>query len=100
MSHEYVVRNTLEILIKNGLTEVKTLIKATGASESTVYRVKKRIKEGQGITRRPGSGRPSKLKSNDKRIAALAIKHPRWSRKDIAQVAHERITASITTNNW
>lgn len=72
-------------------------MKMTETSRATVFRVKNRIKNGKGIQRRPGSGRPQKLDANDKRrISILTRKHNRWSREDIARAAHKKGSSKVS----
>jgi transposase len=62
----------------------------TGASRRTVFRVKSRVKRGQGIQRK-GSGRPQKLKTNDKRrVSRLVQVHENWSAEEVAKVANRK----------
>jgi len=84
-------RKRLEFLLNNGVTNTETLVKITGVSRATVYNVKKRLRDGRGVNRKPGSGSPPSLQANDKRrISKLAEKYPIWTREEIAKEAHKR----------
>lgn len=49
-------RKLLLQLYENGVQNPKRLVKLTGLSSVSVYAILKRIRSGEGITRRPGSG--------------------------------------------
>ncbi len=82
----------------------------TGASRRTVFRLKSLVKSGQGIQRKEGSGRPQKLKANDKRrVSRLVQVHENWSAEEVAKVAHRKgsplvssrtIQRYLKSNGW
>jgi len=83
----------------HGNQDAKSITKTTGIPKSTVYRVISRIKSGEGIGRRPGTGRPSILQPVDRRrVAHLARNHPLWSAANIAAEAARRGSPSVSRN--
>ena len=61
-----------------------TLTEMTGVSRATVFRVKNRIKNGQGVQRKLGSGIPRKLDANNKRRTILRIKQSNISLRNFS----------------
>ena len=99
MSKQEAARSELETLISVGIHDVRKLMKMTGKSRATIFRMKKRLKNSEGAQRRPGSGRPPILSANDKRrISCLARKNNHWSSEQIAKVAHKK--GSSLVSKW
>ena len=83
-----IARQTILWHWSHGTQDPKKLIEMTKIPKSTVYDIVKRIKEGKGIKRQPGSGRPLKLKAADRRrIVQMARNHTLWSSANIAAEA-------------
>ena len=59
MGSQLKFRERLEFIINNGVNDIEKLIKMTGASRRTVFRVKSRVNSGQGIQRKEGIQRKS-----------------------------------------
>ena len=84
-------RKILQHLWNQGTKKAKDLNQLTNIPLSTCYDVIKRIKSGEGVERKSGSGAKRKLKGKDtKRIVQLACHHPKWSCVKIASVAAEK----------
>ena len=91
-------RKRLQVLIESGIKSNQQLIKMCSTSLATIKRVKKALKENRGVERKPGGGRPFKLKTNDKRrIAKLVVKNPLLSATRIAQKAHKLGSPNLTS---
>ncbi len=87
MSKQTETRNKVKILYLSGFKDPKLLKEKTKLSLPTIYDIIRRIESGEGIDRRRGSGRPRKLKCNDrKRIGNLANSHPKYSYARIAKL--------------
>jgi transposase len=86
---EYESLKRLRFLLNNGIIDTDTLMQMNSVSrEFTIYNVKKRLRNGLRVERKPGSGSPLSLQPNEKRrISKLAEKHPTWTRKETAKEA-------------
>ena len=72
-------------------TSAAAIAKITGYPRTTIRDNIKKIKSGQGIGRRPGSGRKRKLGADDMRcLTQLALKHPKWSGNQLAEELAKR----------
>jgi transposase len=92
-------RQRLQILIESGITDIEELENKTGASRMTIFRVKNRLKNGEGMERRQGSGRPPLLQTRDKqRILGFVRENPSWSREQVAVAAAAR--GSPRVSRW
>jgi transposase len=84
-------RKALQFLYENGTTSPQDLSRLTGIPLRTCYNVKKRFENGIGVDRVHGSGKKSKLNSNDRRrLSQIALKHPQWSAARIGNLAQKR----------
>ena len=71
------------------------IAKITGYPRTTIRDIIKKIKSGEGIERRPGSGRKRKLGTDDMRcLTQLALKHPKWSGEELAKELSNRKDSS------
>lgn len=69
----------------------KQIIQITRIPKTTVYRILNKIKDGTGLARKTGSGRPRKLRGSDLiRAVKLALSHPKWSAERVAREMEER----------
>ena len=90
-------RKTLLWLWDAGNHDHKNLANITGIPLATVYRTIAKIKNGQGVERRSGSGRPHKLKPDDRRrITQLANHHPMMNCATIAEEVAKRGSPSVS----
>ena len=84
-------RKVLQHLWNHGTKKAKDLHQLTNIPLSTCYDIIKRLKSGEGVERKSGSGGGKKLKGKDmQRIAQLARFHPKWTCSEISRVANER----------
>jgi len=82
---EFDRRLRLENLYESGITNPRKLSDLTNIHLSNVYRNMKKIEEGKGIERQPGSGRPRILQANDRRrVYQIANKNPYMSATKIS----------------
>jgi hypothetical protein len=83
--NEFDRRLRLENLYESGITNPRKLSDLTNIHLSNVYRNIKKIEEGKGIERQPGSGRPRILQANDRRrVYQIAKKNPYMSATKIS----------------
>jgi transposase len=69
----------------------KKLHKMTGIPLATVYRTIAKIKSGEDLQRKSGSGAKRKIVSNDlRRVSQLAHHHPKFSSAKIGELAAKR----------
>jgi hypothetical protein len=88
--------------MKSGITEAKTIHKKTRIPFSTIYDNKNRIKSGEGIERKPGSGAREKLSTTvKKRISNLANSNSKYSCARIGNEAFQRGSPNVhLTKIW
>ena len=78
-------RQTLKVLWDTGTKDPKILAEKTGLSLRAVYNITARLKSGEGVQQRRGSGRPPKLGPNDRRrLTQLANNHQMASSAELA----------------
>lgn len=74
------------ILIQKGITDPKTLVKQSGASRQTVWRLRKEAANAATTPLVNKGGRPSSLNKDDKRrLRLLARKNPHLSNPQLAR---------------
>ena len=64
---------TYSILLNNSNVTASDLVKLTGCSLRTAYRILKLKKEGKSLENRPKSGRPKKLSGRDLKVAKCIL---------------------------
>ena len=60
-------KTNVQILYEWGINVPKKLTKLSELCLSQVCRIIKRIKSGDGVSRRPGSGKPSEFNKSDRK---------------------------------
>ena len=82
---------TLRELYNNGHQERKALIKMTGYPPRTVDRILKKLREGESLERKVGSGKPALLNSNHRRsLVQLARKNDMLSSSELRKKMIEK----------
>ena len=75
------------MLYNAGITSAQQLTEQTGCSRATVFRVIKRIRDGESLERKEGSGRQESLAETDRRrLGQLLRWHPRISVTQLADI--------------
>jgi transposase len=65
--------------------------KMTGIPLATIYRTVAKIKSGEDLQRKPGSGAKRKVVGNDlRRVSQIAHHHPKFSSAEIGELAAKR----------
>lgn len=67
MSEQMKKRSEVCFVLGNVTRNVKKVSEICQVSKSTVYRVKKKLKDSGQVTRKPGSGRKRKVNIDDRR---------------------------------
>lgn len=78
-------RSEVRFVLSNIVNKAHKCSQVTGVSERTIYRLKARLKNGLGVKRLPGSGRPRKVDDTGRRAIGRIIQaDPRLSNEKIA----------------
>ena len=84
-------RKTILLLYNNGITTAEDIARITGIPSSTVRRVVARIRNGEGVDRRPGQGRSRIYQTNERRrVVQLAINNPMASSQELANMTGKK----------
>ena len=80
-----------------GMTNPKDISKSTGIPQSTVYRVVKKIRSGDGIDRKEVEGRPKKFAETDRRRFGQLVRYGKFrSLSDYQRELIERGSANVS----
>uniref|UniRef100_A0A158P4N6 Transposase Tc1-like domain-containing protein n=1 Tax=Tetranychus urticae TaxID=32264 RepID=A0A158P4N6_TETUR len=91
-------RNEVCFVLKNITNNIKNCANLTNVSPRTVLRVKKRLKSGQSIKRKPGSGQSPTLNSTDRRRLGRIVQNcPVLSNEQIANRLSELGAAKVSS---
>ncbi|RWR98829.1 hypothetical protein B4U79_17110 [Dinothrombium tinctorium] len=95
-------RNRILIYYEDGIREPNKIHRMTGIPLRTCQRICGRIRRGEDLQRRRGSGAKPKFQANDlRRIQQLALKNPKWSSARIGELAALRGSPKVhATTIW
>lgn len=110
MKPQHNTREKIKILLESGEHNIQKIIKATGASPATIYRVRSRLKNNQEMKHGQVAGRPKKLSpAHRRRLAAITNHHPTWNAAKLAKrlsdiggpkASHDTITRNLRSMGW
>ena len=92
--------STFNILLTNSDINANDLVKLTGCSRRTAYRILKLKKDGKSLENRPRSGRPRKLNSHDlKIIKGIIAQKPMITCRRLASELKSRSNVSVSPSS-
>ncbi|RWS02751.1 hypothetical protein B4U79_19132 [Dinothrombium tinctorium] len=99
MKQQQEARERVKFLIENDENDPKRCAQMCNVSLRTVFRVKKRMMNGQTMAEGHRSGSPEKLDSAAKRsISAFTVKHEKWSTERLANAILQR--RGVEVSRW
>lgn len=94
-------RKRIKILYEAGITGARNISNRTGVPLRTCYNVLKRIRNGESVDRKPGSGRPIKLNgAARRRLAAIAGKNPKFSTVQVTERFNTSADTKISSSTF